>query len=147
MPEPTEPQPKGGIEVIKPDRARRPRRYSLWFLIFRRPLPLERETSWFIFANALDVFMTCVLFHRFPESGRRVGIETNPIARLFWDGSSMVGLVFFKFAIVAFVVLIAQIIANYRVEVARKLLNFGTVIVGGVVVYTIILLLRNMGIP
>ena len=148
MPKPTEPRAKGGIEVLRPKRAKQPRRHSLWFLIFRRPLPLERETSWFIFANAVDVFMTCVLFHLFPkgEGARPFGIETNPIAGMFWHDSSLTGLVYFKFAMVTVVVVIAQIVASRRIEVARKLLNLGTLIVSGVVVYTIVLLLRNTNI-
>ena len=146
MRKPTRRQSTGRLEVIRPDRAKQLRRRSIWYLIFRRPLPLERETTWFIFVNALDVFMTYLLFRYCGASETRREVETNPIAALFYDRRNMQGMVYFKFAMVAFVTVIAQIIARQRVEVARKVLNLGTVIVSGVVIYTLILLLRETNV-
>ncbi len=146
MPKPTEPRPKGGIEVIRSDGAKQTRRYSLWHLIFRRPLPLEQETTVFILVSALDVFMTYLLFRYCAASETRYEVETNPIAALFYHGRNMRGMVYFKFGLVAFVTVITQIIARERVELARKVLNLGTLIVSGVVIYTLVLLLRNTNI-
>jgi hypothetical protein len=113
---------------------------SLWQFLFRAHLPLRRETMLFVLASALDVFMTYILLNR---GGFR---ESNPIADYFISGWGKNGMVFFKFSLVAFVVVVTQTIALKRVDLARTLLNFGTVIVSCVVVYSLVLLLRTTGV-
>ena len=119
--------------------------HDYWYVLFRRPLPLERETAAFILVNAFDVFMTYFLLRFIQGDGIRA-VESNPIADLFFDGLTMKGMVFFKFTLVAVVTVITQIIARERVEVARKVLNFGTLIVVGVVIYSFLLLLKNSNV-
>lgn len=109
-----------------------------WRALFSR-LPLERETARFIFVSALDVFLTYILirqehFH-----------EGNPVARFFLNHWGLRGMIYFKFAMVAFVAVLAQIIARGRLETARKLLNLATVIVICVLIYSLILLARHGG--
>ena len=96
---------------------------------FTRKLPLQDETTAFIFINVLDIFMTYVLL-------RFGGIEANPIARYFFHKFGFNGMIFFKLAIVVVVCIIAQIVAQRSMQKARSLLNFGSVLVGAVVVYS-----------
>ena len=103
------------------------KKLSLWV----RKLPLETETCFFIFANALDVFMTYVLLNQGPEFQ-----ESNILANYILTKWGFRGMIYFKFALVAFVTVIAQIIALTKPQTARWLLIVGTIIVGGVVVYS-----------
>ena len=109
---------------------------SLWV----RKLPLETETCFFIFVNALDVFMTYVLLNHSPEFQ-----ESNLLANYILSNWGFRGMIYFKFALVAFVTVIAQIIALTRPRTAKWLLIVGTVIVGGVVVYSSYLWIRFSG--
>ncbi len=114
---------------------------SLLQWIFRRRLPLERETSLFIIVSALDVIMTWILL-------RREGfVESNPIASYFLHGWGIKGMVYFKFALVAFITVLCQIIALKKEDVARRILQFATVLVACVVLYSFSLLLRFAGPP
>ena len=109
---------------------------SIWV----RKLPLETETCFFIFANALDVFMTYVLLNHSPEFQ-----ESNQVANFFLAKYGFRGMIYFKFALVAFVTVIAQIIAISRPNTARWLLIVGTAIVGVVVIYSSYLWIRFSG--
>lgn len=109
-----------------------------WRMFFKR-LPLEQETVRFIFVSALDVFLTYLLItqDRFHEG--------NPVARFFLNHWGMQGMIYFKFAMVAFVAVLAQIIARKQLETARRLLNLATIIVICVLIYSLILLARHGG--
>ena len=109
---------------------------SLWV----RKLPLETETCFFIFVNALDVFMTYVLLNHSPEFQ-----ESNQVANFILARYGFRGMIYFKFALVAFVTVVAQIIALSRPRTARWLLIVGTIIVGGVVIYSSYLWIRFSG--
>lgn len=112
--------------------------------IFTANLPLEAETSRFILVNALDLFMTFLLLY-FSNRGwlaKNVD-ESNPIADFFIKRWSTTGLVFFKFGVTAFVVVIAQIVARKKPKTAKMLLDFGAFFVGAVVVYSLLIMLRN----
>lgn len=110
---------------------------TFWRFIFRDRLPLEKETYWFILVNVLDFFATYQILMR------KVGYESNPVAQWFLHGwGPLKGLLAYKLAMVAFVCVIVQIIAVKQVKTARWVLIFGTLVVGGVVVYSVILLLR-----
>jgi len=113
----------------------RPR--GLFDLLFRHQLPLETESVAFIFLSALDIFMTWTLL---TQGGF---IESNPVARYFLDHWGRKGFVGFKFAMVAFICLLAQAIALKKPELARKVLNFGSLVVFFVVIYSLTLLLRH----
>ena len=109
---------------------------SIWF----RQLPLETETCLFILVNALDVFMTYRLLSHGPEFQ-----ESNGIANFILSNYGFRGVVYFKFALVAFVSVIAQVIARSRPRTAKTLLNTGTVIVSLVVLYSLYLWVRYSG--
>lgn len=102
-----------------------------------RQLPLQNETTIFILVNVLDIFMTYVLI-------RFGGVEANPIARFFLNRWGFAGMIFFKLGMVAFVTVLAQVIAVRKLQTARRLLQFGTVIVAIVVVYGLILFVQHV---
>lgn len=104
---------------------------------WRNQLPLERETCVFILVNALDVFMTYLLL--VTGSFR----ESNQLANYFIAHWGIRGMVYFKFSLVAVVTVIAQIVARKNMSTGRKLLNFGSAIVAGVVIYSFVLLIRS----
>ena len=110
-----------------------------WSKFFGGHLPLESETAAYILVSAFDVLMTAWLLTH--HSGRFV--ESNPVARFFIYGWGLKGMVAFKFALVAFVTVLTQVIALKNEATAERLLNFATAIVAGVVIYSLVLLLRH----
>lgn len=101
-------------------------------------LPLENETVWFVLVSALDVFMTYLLVRQ-PHI-----TEGNPVAAFFLNHWGVKGMVYYKFFMVAFVAVIAQVIARKREDIARRLLQFATIVVGAVVIYSLVLYLRHV---
>ncbi len=104
---------------------------------FLRKLPLEHETALFLLVSAFDVFMTYWLL----RSGRFY--ESNPVAQYFLHHWGMRGMVYFKFSLVAFVCVITQIIAIQKTHTAQKVLRLATAIVAGVVIYSLVLMVRH----
>lgn len=105
--------------------------------LFQRNLPLENETLWFVFVSALDIFFTYLLVGYFNFR------ESNPVAEYILNHWGMRGVVYFKMSTVAVVAVIAQIIAPKSMITARRLLQFATLIVGAVVTYSAVLLVRT----
>lgn len=102
---------------------------------FRQRLPLEHETALFILVNVFDFLTTYyMLMHR--ESGSVSFFESNPVASYFLHHWGLRGLLWFKMAVVAFVCVIAQVVATRKMATARLLLVAGTIIVSIVVVYS-----------
>ena len=116
------------------------KRPSLFEMVFKRKLPLERETSWFILVSVLDILLTYLLLSRGDHR------ESNPIADFFISRWGTNGMVAFKFLLVAFVTVVAQVIATKSLNKARWVLNFGIVVVACVVVYSLTLLVRAGGL-
>ena len=110
------------------------------------PLDLKYETeiSWFVLVGALDVFMTYLIL-RYSAEGRthNVMIEGNPIARWILHQWGLRGMVIFKFLMIAVVTTIAEIVGRFRPQLGRNLLKIGTLVVGGVVIYSFFLLRQN----
>lgn len=107
-----------------------------WWQLFNRSLPLQNETTYFILVNVLDIFMTYMLM-------RLGAIEANPIANYFFQLWNFNGMIAFKLVIVAIVCVIAQIVALKKIRAAWFLLTVGTIITGGVVIYSVLLYFRN----
>ena len=108
----------------------------------RRSLPLETETTRFILVSVLDIVMTYMVI-RYSHEGRteiKIG-EGNPLPAMFISRWGFPGMVAFKMVIVTFVAVLAQVIARFSIRKARFMLNFGTVIVSCVVLYSLWLLL------
>ena len=99
-----------------------------------RALPFEHETSLFILVSAADLFMTYILLW---QGAFR---ESNPIADYFLKQWGAKGLIGFKFAMVAIVCTLAQIIARKKPETARRLLSLATLFMSIVVLYGFALL-------
>lgn len=114
----------------------RPRNRSLLHWMIGQSLPLETETCVFVLLNAADVFLTYLLLLQ------KTHFEANPIARYFLYSWGIRGMIYYKFGLVAFVSVIAQIIARRQPSTAKWLLNGGSLVVGSVVIYSL-LLLRN----
>ena len=115
---------------------------SLYAMLCGR-LPLEGETGLFILASTLDVLMTWYLVTHSTAGNHTWFVESNPVARYFMDSWGFDGLVCFKFAMVALVSVICQLIARHKVEVARRVLYFATLTVTSVVVYSVVLMYRH----
>ena len=103
----------------------------------RDRLPLETETAVFILANVLDIFMTYLLLIGGGHD------EGNPIARFFLNHWGLQGMFTYKLSMVAFVCVIAQVVARFSPSTARKLLIGLTIVVGAVVAYSVTLALRT----
>ena len=100
---------------------------------------VQQETVLFVLVSSMDLFMTWILLDR--GGGRFV--ESNPVARFFLYEWGPRGLVYFKFAMVIFVCVLAQIIARSKPRVASWLLKGAVVLIAFVVVYSLMLLLQN----
>ena len=104
-----------------------------------RPAACQQEMLRFVLVSTLDVFMTYVLLRQ--PGGQFV--ESNPIARYFIYGWGVKGMVGFKLSMTALVCVISQIVVRRRPLVAKWLLNGATLVVAGVVIYSLMLLLRH----
>jgi hypothetical protein len=130
--------------VTQPDLQPQLSSRGIWYTIFRHSLPLQREAALFLLVSVLDVMMTYLMLSDVPEpDGRAMFYESNPVARWFLAGWGLNGIVAFKFTMVAVVEVIAQIVALRQLQVGRRLLEFGTLIVALVVIYSMYLLLTN----
>ncbi len=119
---------------------------SIWYWLYHKPRVLERETSFYILVSALDFYMTYILLssNEYAYSAYEpLVIESNPFARYFLNHWGIRGMIYFKFALVAFVAVIAQYIAQTHYRVARNLLLVATAIVSCVVVYSYLLYLKG----
>ncbi len=110
--------------------------------VFTRHLPLEHETALFVLVSALDLMMTWVLLYRSEGASAQI-VESNPIANYFLMRWGLKGMVGFKFGVVLFVCLVAQFIAIHDVRKGSFVLKVGTLVISGVVVYSLSLYLRH----
>lgn len=109
----------------------------------RARLCLERESLAFIVASGLDLVMTYLLL-RYDNGDDHIWFdESNPIARYFLYSWGVKGLIYFKILTVTGVVLICQIIASRRLEVARRLLQFAALAAAFVSIYSGYLMMRH----
>jgi hypothetical protein len=122
-----------------------PKNGSVWKRIWSGSLPLETETTRFILVSVLDIVMTYLAI-RYSYEGRtsRFIVEGNPIPAWFFHRWNIQGMIFFKMATVAFVTVIAQIVATKSLGRAKLILNGGATLVGGVVAYTFWLLAGSL---
>ena len=112
--------------------------------VWRRWRAIETQASWFMLANFLDAALTWILLTRGVRSGNPdlVAMESNRLAAYFLNHWGLKGLFAFKLGLVVFVCLIGLTIALRHEERARGVLNFGTLIVTGVVLYSVWLYAR-----
>ena len=72
--------------------------------------------------------------------------EYNKLAKFLYDRFEFAGMVYYKFALVAIVTVVTQIIATRSLRTARWVLNVGSAIVFGVVLYSLYLFVRFSGL-
>ena len=108
-----------------------------WRFWLKGRLPLETETAVFILVNVLDTLLTILLVAWLDGFN-----EGNPVAGFFLNHWGLRGLIYYKLAMVAFVCVIAQLIATQSTKTARRLLYGLTAIVGIVVLYSAVLMSR-----
>lgn len=110
---------------------------SLWHA-FR---VLETPMMWFILANILDFVVTWRLL---VIPSRASFVESNPIARYYLEGwGPFRGLLMLKLTVTGVVCVIALIVGLRRIRTARRLLQFGALVVGGVAAYSAALFFRH----
>ena len=112
---------------------------SFSFASLFRAATCQQEMLRLVLVSTLDVFMTYVLLR---QPGGRF-MESNPIARYFIYGWGVKGMVGFKLSMTALVCVISQIVFQRRPLVAKWLLNGATLVVAGVVIYSLVLMLRH----
>jgi uncharacterized membrane protein len=107
-----------------------------WKRLLTGRLPFEQETSAFVLVSVLDIIMTYLLL----RTGRF--IESNPVADYFIAHWGSRGMIYFKLGMTAFVCVLAQIVAQKKPSYAEFILKIGTLIVGCVVIYSLVLFIR-----
>ncbi|HUG19304.1 MAG TPA: DUF5658 family protein [Planctomycetaceae bacterium] len=115
-----------------------------WRRLFKGHLPLEKETTAFILVSVLDIFMTYVMLRSGPLPGGGIIVESNPVAAYFIHHWGSRGMIYFKMAMTAFVCVISQIVALKKPGHAEFILKIGILIVGGVVIYSLVMFIRTM---
>ena len=104
-----------------------------------RSVRLPTETARFALLSLVDLLLTYLLLL---QTHVRF-VEANPVARFFINHWGPKGMVWFKAGMVALVITAAQIVAWKRPETAKWLLNFATLAVTLVVLYSAVLLARH----
>ena len=103
---------------------------------FSRPL-YPNAYVWFVLASALDVFLTFVVL----ELGGR---EVNALAEWVIDNLGLAGMTFYKFAIVAFVILLCQLVGRLRPNTGRRLAEWAVALTFVPVVFTATMLATEL---
>lgn len=117
------------------DESKSKARSPLHFL-FRHPLSLETETSWFLLLGVLDLVMTTVLLNT------GAAHEANPLTRRFLFSGGLHGLIAYKFGLLTVAAVAAQIIMLRRPRAAKVVLHTGIGAQLLVVAYSVTLLLK-----
>lgn len=119
-----------------PNHERKPERRSPLHFLFRHPLSLETETSWFLLLGVMDLVLTTFLLNT------GVVHEVNPLARFFIFAGGVHGLIYYKCALLAVAAVSAQVIVLRRPRAAKAVLHTGIGAQFAVVVYSVTLLLK-----
>jgi len=99
--------------------------------VLGRPLLFETAYMWLVLVSALDIIFTWVILHL-------GGYEANALAARIIDRYGLVGVVIFKFSMMAFVILLCEFIGRRRLASGRllaysaALLSTFPVVVGGI---------------
>ena len=106
---------------------RRPRPRENGWVKWVRPWALETSRvsgvgTCLVLLSAADLFMTFTLLRTSPRF-----VEANPVALWFYSRWNIVGMVFFKFSLIAGVIVISEIIERHRPGWGRVVLLIGCV--------------------
>lgn len=108
---------------------------NLWAYALQKHFPLEMEMLSFIGMSILDYGLT---YYLLMHSEAQV-VEANPAALFFLNHWGLKGLLWFKMLMVAVILGICQLVSLERPIIARRVLNLGSTVVSGVVLYSLIL--------
>ena len=96
----------------------------------------------YVIASFLDYLMTSSLLDRPMDAAGFQFVEVNSIAAYFVSLGGTAGLGAFKMAMVVLVAFVCRAIAREHIITARRVLEFGTVAVSSVAIYSAGLALR-----
>lgn len=94
--------------------------------MFKKDVVLAQEYLGFLLLNIFDLFLTGFIF-------KHSGQEANGIAALVLKYGHLAGFAIFKFAMVAFIITLCEVISLFKVERARQ------VIIGACALYVVII--------
>ncbi len=100
---------------------------------------LDTEIGWLLVLSAADIFLT----HALLRQGQRF-YESNPLADWFFQRYNIAGLVAYKFLIISVVIIICEFVERRRPGLGRLVLQIGIVAAGGVVVYSLYLVVTRV---
>jgi len=104
------------------------------------PVLYPNAYVWLVFVSAMDVIMTRIVL----AFG---GSEVNPVALLAIKGGGLWGLIVFKFAIIAGVIVLCEFIGRHKYGTGRWLSIFGVVISALPSLWAFVLLLTREPLP
>ena len=91
---------------------------------------------WFVLASTLDVFLTFVVLYL---GGR----EVNALANWVLTTLGLTGMILYKYALVAFVILLCQLVGRLRPSAGRRLAEWAVALTFVPVTFTTIMLLTE----
>ena len=89
--------------------------------LLRVPVLYPNAYVWLVFVSAMDVIMTRIVL-------AYGGSEVNPVAELVIRGGGLWGLIVFKFAIIAGVIILCEIIGRHKYRTGKRLSIFGVIV-------------------
>jgi len=106
---------------------------SKWFHAFALETSrLQWLILLFLLINIGDLVMTYWLLSVSPNI-----YESNPVANWFFKNWNIAGMTFFKFAVVAFVVIISEYVERRRAGAGKFVLILGSLVTAAVVAYSV----------
>lgn len=103
-----------------------------------RPLPMGDEYGGFLLLNVFDLFLTGYIF-------RHGGREVNPVGIHVLERYGLAGFAVFKFLMVAFIIVVAEVVYRIQPQKARQLMTGANLIYFGVILWECILLWYRFG--
>lgn len=91
--------------------------------LLRRAVLFPQSYLWYVFVSSLDLMFTVLILHM---GGR----EENAVAAWIIRAFNVPGLVLFKFAMVALVVCVCEVVGRRRLDLGRRLARWAVVLAG-----------------
>jgi hypothetical protein len=99
---------------------------------------VEQESMALVLLSTADLLVTYVLLRSGPAY-----YESNPIAHWFFATWNIAGMAVLKFSVVAFVVVIGEVVERHRPGLGKAMLALASLMTAGVVAYGLKLLLGS----
>ncbi|MCP4758134.1 MAG: hypothetical protein GY894_11390 [Planctomycetes bacterium] len=92
---------------------------------------------WLVFFGSLDIMLTrLILFFS--------GVELNPIAQMILESWGVPGISVFKFSVIAFVIIVCEIVGRAQIKTAKGLALFAVIVTAFPVIWSSVLLISVM---